>query len=93
MANSLIAGSEEGYEDRAVALVSNLVYDNDEGRGIGELGAIRRVLFEHRWKSALFDTKRWVRDLEDAYHEAWRRWVSGEEGDIYLEEVQERMKM
>jgi len=88
MANSLIVGSEEEYEDRAVALVSNLVYDNDEGRGIGELRAIRQVLFEHRWESALFDTKRWVRDLEDAYHEAWRRWASDEGGDIYLEEVQ-----
>ncbi|PWW77099.1 Glycosyltransferase Family 41 protein [Tuber magnatum] len=88
IANSLIVGSEEEYEDRAVTLVSNLVYDNDEGRGIGELGAMRQVLFEHRWKSVLFDTKRWVRDLEDAYHEAWRRWVSDEGGDIYLEEVQ-----
>ncbi|CAZ85188.1 unnamed protein product [Tuber melanosporum] len=88
MANSLIVDSEEEYEDRAAALVSNLVYDNDEGRGVGQLGTIRQVLFEHRWKSALFDTKRWVRDLEDAYHEAWRRWVSGEGGDIYLEGVQ-----
>jgi len=32
----------------------------------------------------LFDTKRWVSDLEAAYDEAWRRWVANEGGDIYL---------
>lgn len=85
MANSLIVSSEQEYEDRAVELVSRLVYDN--GRGVGELGDIRKVLFEHRWQSALFDTKRWVRDLEDAYIEAWRRWVHGEGGDIYLADL------
>jgi hypothetical protein len=35
----------------------------------------------------LFDTQRWVRDLEDAYEEAWRRWVSGEGGDIVLNDI------
>jgi len=45
------------------------------------------MLTEARWTSALFDTKRWVSDLEDAYDEAWRRWVEGEGGDIWLDKV------
>ncbi len=66
--------------------------DNDDddddnevvGRGTGRLSELRRILYEGRWTSALFDTHRWVRDLEEAYQEAWRRWVAGEGGDIWL---------
>ena len=45
---------------------------------------LRSLLWHHRWSSRLFDTKRWVRDLESGYEEAWRRWVRGEGGDIWL---------
>lgn len=88
MANSLVADSEQTYEERAIELASNMIYDNDEGRGAGELFNIRKTLFENRWKSELFNTKRWVRDLEDAYEEAWQRWVDGDGGDIYLNKIE-----
>ncbi|KPI43573.1 putative UDP-N-acetylglucosamine--peptide N-acetylglucosaminyltransferase SEC [Cyphellophora attinorum] len=54
------------------------------GLARGRLTEIRRMLWEHRWESRLFDTKRWVRDLERAYWVAWEKWVAGEGGDIWL---------
>lgn len=83
----LVVRSEEEYEERAVGLGLDLVYpihDGLRGRGTGRLMELRRLLYESRWESALFDTRRWVRDLEIAYGEAWRRWVAGEGGDIWL---------
>ena len=53
-------------------------------KGTGRLFELRKLLYEARWSSALFDTKRWVRDLEDAYEIAWDRWVGGVGGDIFL---------
>ncbi|ORY03989.1 hypothetical protein K493DRAFT_311549 [Basidiobolus meristosporus CBS 931.73] len=47
------------------------------GRGI--LMDLRRELFLKRDHSPLFDTPRWVKNLEKGYLEAWRRWDSGEE--------------
>ncbi|KAL1915529.1 uncharacterized protein VTP21DRAFT_6653 [Calcarisporiella thermophila] len=47
--------------------------------GRGALMDLRRHLFLSRDSSKLFDTKRWTRNLEQGYMEAWRRWVSGEE--------------
>lgn len=87
IADSLIVASEAEYEDRAVELADGLVY-GIEGRGDGDLNDVRKVLFEHRWQSMLFDTQRWVSDLEDAYEEAWRRWVNAEGGDIYLADLE-----
>lgn len=52
--------------------------------GVGRLADIRRLLYRHKWDCALFDTRRWVADLERAYAEAWRRWEAGEGGDIFL---------
>jgi hypothetical protein len=52
--------------------------------GGGRLAELRRLLFESKWSCALFDTRRWVRDLEEAYEIAWGRWERGEGGDIYL---------
>lgn len=52
--------------------------------GVGRLAELRKLLWENKWTCALFDTRRWVRDLEEAYEIAWGRWVSGESGDIYL---------
>ena len=86
-AKDLIADSDESYEDQAVELSSNLIYPMQEGIrgfGTGRLTELRKLLYESRWTSALFDTRRWVRDLEVAYEEAWRRWVAREGGDIWL---------
>lgn len=79
----LIAGDENQYEQFAVRLSSGLSYDQS-GAGTGRLTEIRKLLYESRSTCALFDTKRWVSDLELAYQEAWRRWVDGVGGDIYL---------
>lgn len=85
MANSLVATSEDGYERRAIELARGMTYRiGGEGEYAGELGDLREVLFTNRWTSELFNTKRWVSDLEDAYEEAWRKWVCGEGGDIDL---------
>jgi hypothetical protein len=74
----------------AVRLGKGLAYPTsgpDLGKGQGRLIELRKILTDSRWTSALFDTARWTRDLEDAYAEAWRRWVKGEGGDIWLKEV------
>ncbi|KAI5359019.1 Putative tetratricopeptide-like helical domain superfamily, O-GlcNAc transferase [Septoria linicola] len=84
----LIAKNEEDYEEKAVLLGKGFSYAPDyNGKGSGRIMELRKVLFHARWKSALFDTKRWVRDLEDAYDETWKRWVAGEGGDIWLDQV------
>jgi predicted O-linked N-acetylglucosamine transferase (SPINDLY family) len=82
-AMDLLAKDEDQYEEFAIKLATGLSY-NERGEGTGRLLEIRKVLYESRWNSALFDTTRWVRDLEEAYHEAWKRWVEGIGGDIYL---------
>jgi len=84
-AASLIAKNEEDYEGKAVTLGNDLVYSASRpGRGKGRLVELRKILFEGRWSSPLFDTRRWVRDLEEAYEVAWGKWVRGEGGDIWL---------
>jgi predicted O-linked N-acetylglucosamine transferase (SPINDLY family) len=86
-AKELIAEDDEHYEELAIKLAGGFSYQVDpsgHGQGIGRLGELRKLLFDSRWTCALFDTKRWVSDLESAYDEAWRRWVSNEGGDIYL---------
>ena len=91
-AKELIAASEDDYEEKAVALGRDLCYTiGGKGKGYGRLMELRKMLFHSRWSSPLFDTKRWVGDLEDAYEEAWRRWVAGEGGDIYLDRVHRRL--
>ena len=86
-AKDLITDNDEAYEEQAVELGNDLLYSTVDGRqgvGKGRLMELRKLLYESRWSSALFDTRRWVRDLESAYSEAWRRWVAGEGGDIWL---------
>ena len=86
-AEDLIVSSDEEYEERAVELGSGLTYSAEhdvQGFGRGRLVELRELLYKSRWTSALFDTRRWVKDLEGAYEEAWRRWVAGEGGDIWL---------
>ena len=87
----LIGNSEDDYEEKAIALGKSLSYPpGSDGRGRGRLMDLRKMLYHARWSSALFDTKRWVRDLEDAYDEVWKRWVVGEGGDIWLDRVPRR---
>jgi predicted O-linked N-acetylglucosamine transferase (SPINDLY family) len=86
-AAELIAGDEKEYEQRAVKLASQLTYTisaSGYGQGEGRLAEIRKLLWESKWDCGLFNTRRWVDDVETAYEEAWRRWVAGEGGDIHL---------
>lgn len=82
-AKELIASNDEEYENMAVRLASDCTYNGYLVSG--RLSQLRRLLYESRWTSALFDTRRWVRDLEDAYEIAWKKWENGEGGDIWLE--------
>ncbi|KAI9724792.1 MAG: hypothetical protein M1812_000068 [Candelaria pacifica] len=86
-AEDLIVATDEEYAERATMLGIGLVYSRDpaqQGKATGRLMELRRLLYDSRWTSALFDTRRWVRDLEAAYAEAWRKWTVGEGGDIWL---------
>lgn len=87
VARELIASDDADYEALATKLAGSLTYRYVDGHyceGYGRLAEMRKILFEAKWTCALFDTHRWVADLERAYEEAWRRWVAGEGGDIYL---------
>ncbi|KAF2109909.1 UDP-N-acetylglucosaminyltransferase [Lophiotrema nucula] len=81
-AQELVADTEEDYEEKAVRLGKDCVYQGH--RATGRLGELRKMLYENRWTSALYDTTRWVKDLEEAYGIAWRRWEEGKGGDIWL---------
>jgi len=98
-AKELISQDDAEYEEFAVRLATSLRYRLVSGsgggsasggdgafygEGTGRLAELRKLLWKSKWTCGLFDTRRWVRDLEDAYDEAWRRWVAGEGGDIYL---------
>lgn len=86
-AEELITASETDYEQSAVRLAGGLSYRTTRaghGEGRGRLAEMRRLLWESKWRCGLFNTRRWVHDIEAAYDEAWRRWVAGEGGDIYL---------
>lgn len=83
--SELVASSDEDYESKAIRLCSDLRYlPGGQGRGEGRLVEMRRMIFLNRWQSKLFDTRRWVNDLENAYEKVWDAWVRGEEGDIWL---------
>ncbi|UPL01956.1 hypothetical protein LCI18_012890 [Fusarium solani-melongenae] len=86
-AAELIASSEEEYEQRAVQLAGGLSYTMSRsgyGHGHGRLAEMRKLLWDSKWHCGLFDTRRWVDDVETAYEQAWQRWVAGEGGDIHL---------
>lgn len=83
-ARELTARDEDDYQAAAVRLAGSLRYEGHRPRG--RLAELRRLLYEARWASGLFDTRRWVADLEAAYEIAWGRWVRGEGGDIDLVE-------
>lgn len=81
----LIASSDDDYENKAIRLCMDLHYmPGGNGRATGRLADMRQMLFLQRHTNKLFDTARWVRDLEDAYQAVWAQWVNGEEGDIWL---------
>lgn len=81
----LIASSDDDYEKKAIRLCMDLKYvPGGSGRATGRLADMRQMLFLQRYTNKLFDTARWVRDLEDAYEAVWAQWVNGEEGDIWL---------
>ncbi|KAL9590973.1 MAG: hypothetical protein Q9203_000258 [Teloschistes exilis] len=83
----LIVHSDEDYEEHAIELVTDMFYPvcgASLGIGRGRLVELRKLLYEGRWTSALFDTRRWVGDLEMAYEKAWANWVAGVGGDIRL---------
>lgn len=87
VASELIAENDAQYEQMAVRLAGGLSYDTKSkgyGAGCGRLAEMRKLLWDNKWNCGLFDTRRWVGDVETAYEEAWRRWVAGESGDIYL---------
>ncbi|KAF2732185.1 hypothetical protein EJ04DRAFT_536178 [Polyplosphaeria fusca] len=82
-AKDLVAKNEDDYEDKAVKLAQDCVYQGH--KPTGRLSELRKLLYESRWSSALYDTKRWVRDLEEAYQTAWKHWDQGTGGDIWLQ--------
>ena len=63
-ARELVVASEDEYEEQAVRLGKGCEYEGHRAKG--RLAELRRLLYEARWTSALFDTRRWVRDLEEA---------------------------
>ena len=69
----MICTSIQEYEDRAVFLA---------GDGAA-LAGIRERLSGNRLTAPLFDTPRFVRHLETAYLEMWRRHVSGEAPECF----------
>jgi predicted O-linked N-acetylglucosamine transferase (SPINDLY family) len=85
--SELIATNDEDYEKKAIQLGNGLAGVLSGKWENCRLLELRRILYEGRWSSALFDTRRWVRDLEDAYEESWRKWVVGEGGDIWLRDI------
>ncbi|KAF4512669.1 hypothetical protein G6O67_000019 [Ophiocordyceps sinensis] len=88
VARELIADDEAQYEQRAVELAAELTHVDMGEKGLkegrGRLAEIRQLLWDCKWRCGLFDTRRWVGDVESAYEESWRRWVDGVGGDIYL---------
>lgn len=86
-AKELIAEDDDAYEEMAIKLANSITYHMSAGgygQATGRLWDLRRLLFDAKWTCALFNTRRWVSDLEEAYEKAWKRWVEGIEGDIYL---------
>ncbi|GJN91794.1 hypothetical protein Rhopal_004817-T1 [Rhodotorula paludigena] len=90
----MIVSSADEYERRALELATGLSYERvpptpgappgslegvEQRRAVGELAELRKALFLSREQSPLFDTKRWVRNLEKGLVEAWERYVSGAE--------------
>lgn len=86
LGNQMVVHSREEYEERAVTLAS-APYDSDieseslsfglNSGGGSMLLHLRRCLFLARETMPLFDTRRWVKNLEKGFVAAWKRWVDG----------------
>jgi len=64
----MIVGSWEEYVERAISLVNNP----------DRLKGLRKKLEESRMTNALFDSERWVRNLEKGFEEAFEIYKRGE---------------
>lgn len=74
----LIAPDMNAYEDLAVELATNR----------NKLARIRAKIESSRHVNALFDTERWVRNVEGLYWQAWRNYEEGNEPQhIYGQDV------
>ncbi|CEG49920.1 probable udp-n-acetylglucosamine--peptide n-acetylglucosaminyltransferase sec-like [Plasmopara halstedii] len=81
--SELITTSLEEYEELAVALAT------DRKR----LATLRRRLETERLTCPLFDTKRWVRNLEIGYSMIWARYENGYEPDhIEVPDIQDLLR-
>lgn len=78
MASRLIVKDENEYEKRVIEFGSS-----DSGHR--ELMAIRKTLFETRFTSRLFDTQRYVQNLETAFAQAWLNWTENKHQDIVVQ--------
>lgn len=90
LGKQMVVHSREEYEERAVALASAYWGSNVERLSLGPSGGeagfdsggsellhLRRCLFLTRETLPLFDTRRWVKNLEKGFVTAWKRWVDG----------------
>lgn len=78
----MVVSNIQEYEERAVFLAQSsypetVTGENDQNVLIN----LRRNLYLNRDQMPLFDTRRWVRNLETGYSAAWGRWVDGSESD------------
>lgn len=74
----LIAPDMNAYEDLAVELATNR----------SKLAQIRAKIEASRFTNALFDTERWVRNVEALYWRAWKNYLDGNEPrHIYGQDV------
>ncbi len=70
--SELVTHDLEEYERLAVRLATHS----------DELAILKRKLEKHRLTSPLFDTPRWVSNLETAYKEIWKVFLAGEKPKI-----------
>ncbi|CAL1695844.1 unnamed protein product [Somion occarium] len=82
--DQMVVNNLQDYEERAVTWANGVEYQSTQKpsgstfmRPKGDVITLRRNLFLNRDKMPLFDTQRWVRNIEKGYTEVWRRWVAG----------------
>lgn len=83
----MVVSSLQEYEERAIRLANGFHRKAESPTTSTEFGQndeytlinLRRNIFLNRDQMPLFDTKRWVRNLEKGYKAAWIRWVDGSE--------------
>ena len=86
----MVVSDTTEYEERAVSLAKGLQFtmvplengSTTVRRESGELSDLRRNIFLNRDRMPLFDTRRWTRNIEKAFVEAWERWVDGLDREV-----------